>query len=57
MNLDDYGIGIGNPADLIVLDTRDSRFAVAELPDVLMGFKRGRQTFQRQRPALFRTGR
>ncbi|WIW48887.1 amidohydrolase family protein [Bradyrhizobium sp. 62B] len=57
MNLDDYGIGIGNPADLIVLDTRDSRFAVAELPDVLMGFKRGRQTFQRQRPALFRPGR
>ena len=57
MNLDDYGIRTGNPADLIVLDTRDSRFAVAELPDVLMGFKRGRQTFQRQRPALFRPGR
>ncbi|MBR0704011.1 amidohydrolase family protein [Bradyrhizobium diazoefficiens] len=57
MNLDDYGIRTGNPADLIVLDTRDSRFAVAELPDVLMGFKRGRQTFQRLRPALFRPGR
>ncbi|QOZ76441.1 amidohydrolase [Bradyrhizobium sp. CCBAU 53351] len=57
MNLDDYGIRTGNPADLIVLDTRDSRFAVAELPDVLMGFKRGRQTFERQRPALFRPGR
>ncbi|MCS3760359.1 amidohydrolase family protein [Bradyrhizobium centrosematis] len=57
MNLDDYGIRTRNPADLIVLDTRDSRFAVAELPDVLMGFKRGRQTFQRLRPALFRPGR
>lgn len=56
MNLADYGIKVGNPADLIVLDTTDSRFAVAELPDVVMGFKRGRQTFERQRPTLFRPG-
>ncbi|MFB6459838.1 amidohydrolase family protein [Bradyrhizobium tunisiense] len=56
MNLDDYGIKLGNPADLIVLDTQDSRFAVAELPDVMMGFKNGRRTFVRQRPALFRPG-
>lgn len=56
MNLADYGIKVGNPADLIVLDTKDSRFAIAELPDVVMGFKRGRQTFQRQRPTLFRPG-
>ena len=56
MNLDDYGIKVGNPADLIVLDTQDSRFAVAELPDVMMGFKDGRQTFTRQRPVLFRPG-
>ncbi len=54
MNLGDYGIEIGNPADLIVLDTRDSRFAIAELPDIVMGFKAGRQTFERQRPSLFR---
>ncbi|TFV41828.1 amidohydrolase [Bradyrhizobium frederickii] len=56
MNLADYGIKVGNPADLIVLDTTDSRFAVAELPDVVMGFKRGRKTFERQRPTLFRPG-
>lgn len=56
MNLHDYGIKVGNPADLIVLDTRDSRFAIAELPDVLMGFKCGQQTFARPRPALFRPG-
>jgi cytosine deaminase len=54
MNLSDYGIRIGNPADLIVLDTRDSRFAIAELPDILMGFRHGRQTFERQRPVLFK---
>lgn len=53
MNLGDYGIKVGNPADLIVLDTQDSRFAIAELPDVIMGFKAGRQTFARQRPTLF----
>lgn len=53
MNLSDYGIKVGNPADLIVLDTKDARFAIGELPDVLMGFKGGRQTFVRQRPTLF----
>jgi cytosine deaminase len=53
MNLDDYGIKVGNPADLVVLDTKDSRFAIAELPDILMGFKGGKQTFERQRPTLF----
>ena len=57
MNLDDYGIKVGNPADLIVLDTQDSRFAIAELPEIMMGFKAGRQTFERKRPALFRPER
>jgi cytosine deaminase len=56
MNLGDYGIKVGNPADLVVLDTRDSRFAIAELPDIVMGFRRGRQSFARQRPRLFRPG-
>lgn len=56
MNLDDYGLKVGNPADLIVLDTQDSRFAIAELPDIMMGFKNGRRTFERQRPTLFRPG-
>jgi cytosine/creatinine deaminase len=53
MNLRDYGISVGNPADIIVLDTDSGRGAIAELPDVLMGFKSGRQTFERQRPMLF----
>ncbi|MBR1176310.1 amidohydrolase family protein [Bradyrhizobium sp. KB893862 SZCCT0404] len=57
MNLGDYGITVGNPADLIVLDTQDSRFAIAELPDVMMGFKGGRQTFERKRPTLLRPER
>ncbi|WP_426609551.1 amidohydrolase family protein [Bradyrhizobium sp. McL0616] len=54
MNLGDYGIEVGKPADLVVLDIKDSRFAIAELPDIVMGFKGGRQTFERQRPTLFK---
>jgi len=54
MNLKDYGIAVGNPADIVVLDTDSGTNAIAELPDVLMGFKRGRKTFERQRPTLFR---
>ena len=40
------GIAIGNPADLVVLDTDSGRNAIAELPEVLMGFKNGRQVFE-----------
>lgn len=53
MNLRDYGIAVGKAADLVVLDTKDSRFAIAELPDILMGFKSGRQTFERSPAKLF----
>ncbi|GGI22588.1 amidohydrolase family protein [Bradyrhizobium guangdongense] len=54
MNLGDYGIAVGKLADLVVLDIKDSRFAVAELPDILMGFKNGRQTFERAPAKLLR---
>ena len=54
MNLGDYGIAVGNPADIIVLDTTSGRDAIAELPDVLMGFKQGRKVFERQKAVLFR---
>jgi cytosine deaminase len=53
MNLRDYGIAPGNPADLIVLDTDTGANAIAELPDMLMGFKNGRQVFARPKPTLF----
>jgi cytosine deaminase len=54
MNLRDYGIAPGNPADLVILDTDSGTNAIAELPDMLMGFKNGRQVFERQKPRLFR---
>jgi cytosine deaminase len=51
MNLTDYGIEVGNPADVIVLDCHDRLSAVAELAQPLTGFKRGRRSFTRA-PAI-----
>jgi cytosine deaminase len=47
MNLTDYGIAVGNPADLIVLDAPDAATALAELAEPVMGFKAGRQSFEK----------
>jgi cytosine deaminase len=52
MNLDGYGIAIGNPADLIVLDCGDPAMAIAEVAAPLMGFKRGRASFSRAAAVL-----
>ncbi|MGL4967672.1 MAG: amidohydrolase family protein [Inquilinus sp.] len=54
MNLDDYGIAVGLPADLVVLDCSSPMEAVAEIASPLAGFKAGRPTFSRQRPVLHR---
>jgi cytosine deaminase len=51
---DDYGVDAGRAADLVVIDTTAPEHAVAELPPVLMGFKRGRMTFSRQPVTLHR---
>ena len=52
MNLSDYGIAVGNPADLVVLDCHDRAAAVAELAAPLFGLKRGRRSFARSAPVL-----
>jgi cytosine/creatinine deaminase len=54
MNLDDYGITPGNPADLVVLDCRDRTSAVAEIARPLFGIKNGRRTFLCPPPRLLR---
>jgi len=54
MNLGAYGIAVGNPADVVVLDCADPTAAVAELAQPLLGLKRGRQTFTRPLPVLHR---
>jgi len=54
LRLEDYGIEVGKPADLVVHDCRDPATAVAELVPPVYGFKRGRQTFTREPAALHR---
>ncbi len=54
MNLDDYGIEPGRPADLVVLDCASAADAVAQLAVPLTAFKAGRRTFTRPLPTLHR---
>jgi cytosine/creatinine deaminase len=54
MRLRDYGLAVGNSADLVVLDSTTPEMAVAELAPVLYSFRRGRNTVSRQPPTLHR---
>ena len=51
---EDYGIGIGKPADLVVIDAASPAQAVAEIAQPVCGFKRGRRSFTRPLPELHR---
>jgi len=48
MRKDDYGIKVGNPADLVVLDAPDSIMALRTTAPVLAAYKRGRRTVTRE---------
>ena len=52
MRVAEYGVHVGAPADLVLLDAPDAASAVAELAQPLWGMKDGRMSFTRQRPAL-----
>ena len=52
MNVKDYGLAVGNPADLVVIDANSPAAAVARIAPVLGVFKRGRRTLVRARPQL-----
>ena len=54
INASDYGIAVGNPADLVVLDAPDGAAVVAEIAQPLKGWKRGKPTFSRPCPILHR---
>jgi cytosine deaminase len=54
MNASDYGIEVGHPADLVVLDSREPAMAVAELAQPLCGWKRGRRSFTRSAATIHR---
>jgi cytosine deaminase len=50
----DYGLRVGNTADVVVLDAIEPDLAVAELAPVLYAFKRGRKTVSREPAKLHR---
>ena len=52
LNLKDYGLAVGNPADIVVFDATDPVQAIREVRQPLLGFKRGRQTFEWAKPKL-----
>ena len=54
LNLTDYGIAVGNPADIVVIDAGSPEQAVAEIRQPLAVFKRGRQTVKRKPAELVR---
>lgn len=54
MRIENYGIHIGAPADLVVLDAQDRAQAVMELARTTLAFKRGRLTLRRTEAALLR---
>jgi cytosine/creatinine deaminase len=54
MNLRDYGIAAGNPADVVVFDAVTPEEAIAEVKAPMVVFKRGVRTVTRKRAELHR---
>jgi cytosine deaminase len=54
MNLAQYGVAEGGPADLVVLDCAEESAAIAEIAQPLFAYKRGRRSFTRKQPVLHR---
>jgi cytosine deaminase len=55
MNLKDYGVEVGAPADLVVINATEPAMAVAELAQPMYGFKRGKPVFTHALPELHRS--
>ena len=54
LNHQAYGIAVGRPADLVVLDCETKTEAICELAQPLFGLKRGVRTFNKPAAALLR---
>jgi len=54
LRLGDYGVAVGNPADLVVIDAETPEQAVAEIRHPLAVWKRGRRTVTRPAAELHR---
>jgi cytosine deaminase len=54
LNLKDYGLAVGNPADIVVIDAKTPEQAIAEIRPPVAVYKRGRRTVVRHPPELLR---
>jgi len=54
LNFKDYGLAVGNPADVVILNARTPEQAVAEIAQPVAAFKNGRQTMRWNLPELLR---
>jgi cytosine/creatinine deaminase len=54
LNMRDYGLKVGLPADIVVINAETPEQAVAEIAQPVAAFKRGRQTMEWHPPALLR---
>jgi cytosine deaminase len=54
LNLADYGLVVGNPADIVVIDATTPEQAIAEIRQPLAVYKGGRRTVVRHPPELVR---
>jgi cytosine/creatinine deaminase len=52
LNLKDYGLAVGNPADIVIIDAATPEQAIAEIRQPLAVYKRGRRTVTRRPPEL-----
>jgi cytosine/creatinine deaminase len=52
LGLADYGLEVGKPADIVIIDAETPEQAVAEIRPLLAVWKRGRRTVTRQPPEL-----
>jgi cytosine deaminase len=54
LNLKDYGIAVGNPGDVVVINAHTPEQAVAQIAQPVAAFKNGRQTMRWNLPELLR---
>lgn len=52
LNAKDYGIAVGNPADVVIIDSRSPEQAVSEIRHPIAVFKHGRRTVTRPAPQI-----
>ncbi len=54
LNLQDYGLAVGGPADIVVPNAQSPEQAIAEISQPVAAFKHGRQTVAWTLPTLLR---